>query len=186
MNKEEEIEEWRDVLGFEGRYQISNFGRLKTLTRVVIEPRRSYVRQGKIMNKYTNRDGYYRVKLYNGDASFKNESVHRLVAETFIGNPNNLPEINHIDGNPFNNHVSNLEFCTKEHNVKHAYSTGLKKRENYTGEGNACSKLKKEQVIAIREEYATGTTSYTKLAKKYNTVIGNIDFIIKRKTWADV
>lgn len=138
------------------------------------------------MNKYTNRDGYYRVKLYNGDASFKNESVHRLVAETFIGNPNNYPEINHIDGNPFNNHVSNLEFCTKEHNVKHAYDTGLKRRENYTGEGNASSKLKKEEVISMREEYATGTTSYNKLAKKYNVVMSNVYSIINYKTWSHV
>lgn len=181
MKEEEEI--WKDVPGYEGRYQVSNFGNVKTLTREVKEHRRSYIRQGKILNHYHDKDGYYKVKLYNGDASFTSPSVHRLVAETFIGNPDNLPEINHIDGDPSNNHVSNLEFCTKEHNVKHAYTTGLKKRENYTGEGNASAKLTKEDVIAMREEYATGTTSYPKLAKKYNVVMGNVWSIINRKTW---
>ena len=183
MKEKEDIEEWRDVPGYEGKYQVSNFGNVKTLTRTVTEHRRSYIRKGKVLNKYYNKDGYYKVKLYNGDASFISPSVHRLVAETFIGNPNNYAEINHIDGNPSNNYVSNLEFCTKEHNVKHAYDTGLKKKENYTGEANCMSKLTTEQVRAIREEYATGTTSYHKLSRKYNTRIGNISFIIQRKTW---
>lgn len=186
MKEKEEIEEWRPVKGYEDRYEISNFGRLKTLTRVVKEHRRSYVRKGKIMNKYSNKDGYYRVKLYNGDATFKNESVHRLVLEAFIPNPNNYLEVNHIDGNPSNNYVENLEWCSKEQNVKHAYDTGLKKKENYIGEGNKTSKLKEEDIISIREEYGTGTTSYSKLAEKYNVVMSNIWSIINRKTWSHV
>jgi len=176
-------EEWRPVKGFEDRYRISNYGNVETLTREVIEYRRIYIRKGKILNKYYNEEGYYRVKLYRGDGTFKNVSVHRLVCEAFLHNPNNYAEINHRDGNPFNNHVGNLEFCSKEQNVKHAYDTGLKKLENYTGEGNACSKLTKDQVLAIREEYSTGTTSHSKLAKKYNVVTGNIYSIIKRNTW---
>ena len=176
-------EEWRDILGYEGRYQISNFGNVKTLTREVIEPRRTYIRKGKILNKYKDKEGYYKVKLYNGDATFKSEPVHRLVGKLFIPNPNNYPQINHIDGNPSNNFVDNLEWCNNSMNTKHAYDTGLKNKKNYTGAANCMAKLTEQQVIAIREEYATGNTSYPKLAKKYNTRIGNISFIITRKTW---
>lgn len=183
----EEQEIWRDIPGYENIYQVSNFGNVKTLTRTIIDEKRvrkrTYVRQGKILNKYFSKDGYYKVKLYNGDASFFTVPVHRLVAKVFIPNMENKPQINHIDGNPSNNHYSNLEWCTNSENTKHAYTTGLKRKENYTGEANCLAKLTTEQVISMREEYATGTTSYHKLAKKYNTRIGNISFIINRQTW---
>lgn len=191
MNKKEEIEEWRDVPGYEGKYQVSNFGNVKTLTRTVTEHRRSYTRQGKILNKYYSgrKDRtakYYKVKLYNGDRTFKSVPVHRLVAEIFIGNPNNYAEINHIDGNPKNNHVSNLEFCTKEQNVKHAYDTGLKRKENYVGEACTFSKLTKEQVLSIRKEYAEGNVFQTTLGIKYNTTTTNINSIVNRNTWKHI
>jgi hypothetical protein len=181
-----EQEEWRPIKGFEDRYRISNHGNVETLTREVIEHRRTYIRKGKILNKYYGPEGYYKVKLYRGDATFKSMNVHRLVCETFLDNSNDYLEINHKDGNPSNNYVENLEWCSKEQNVKHAYDTGLKKLENYTGEGNACSKLTTDQVLAIREEYSTGTTSLNKLAKKYDVVMGNIHSIVKRNTWKHV
>lgn len=188
MKEKEEIEEWRDVPGYEGKYQVSNFGNVKTLTRIVTEHRRSYIRQGKILNKYYSGEkiGYYKVKLYNGDRTFKSAPVHRLVAEVFIGNPNNYLEINHIDGNPKNNHVSNLEFCTKEQNVKHAYDTGLKRKENYVGEACVFSKLTEEQVLAIRKEYAEGNVFQITLGRKYNTTTTNINMIVNRNTWKHV
>jgi len=185
MSRDEQQKEeiWKPIKGFEDRYQISNYGNVESLTREVTEYRRTYIRKGKILNKYYDKEGYYKVKLYKGDATFRNAPVHRLIAETFLDNSNNYKEVNHKDGNPNNNYIDNLEWCSKNQNVKHAYDTGLKKLENYTGEGNACSKLTKEQVISIREEYATGTTSLNKLAKKYSVVMGNIHSIIKRNTW---
>jgi hypothetical protein len=186
MDSKEKIEEWRDIHGYEGKYQVSNFGNVRTLTRIINEHRRSYTRRGKVLNKYYNKDGYYKVKLYNGDSSFANLSVHRLVANVFIDNPNNYAEVNHIDGDPSNNHIDNIEWCSKEQNVKHAYATGLKRRENYVGEANKCSKLKEKDIVAMREEYATGTTSYNKLARKHNVVMGNVWSIVNRKTWSHV
>jgi len=180
LNNEEEI--WKDVLNFEGRYQISNFGRVKTLTREVVEPRRKYIRQGKILNFYNNGGGYYKVKLYNGDASFVNFPVHRLVALHFIPNTENKLQVNHIDGNPSNNHHSNLEWCTNAENTKHAYATGLKARENYVGEANKVSKLNNEKVIEIRRLWREGV-SMKSLSKQFGVVIGNIDFIVHNKTW---
>lgn len=184
---EKEIEIWKDVPGYEGKYQVNNLGDVKTLTREIVEHRRKYIRQGKILNKYFSKsEGYYKVKLYNGDATFASYPVHRLVAMVFIPNPENKLQVNHIDGNPSNNHYKNLEWCTHSENVKHAYRIGLKKKENYVGEASKLSKLSAKEVIAIREEYATGTTSYSKLAKKYNTIMGNISFIVNKQTWKHV
>ena len=184
--REQEQEIWKPIKGFEDRYEISNYGNVKTLTREVVEHRRTYIRKGKILNKYYNPDGYYAIKLYKGDATFKNTTAHRLVAETFLENPNNYLEINHKDGDPSNNYIENIEWCSKEQNVKHAYDTGLKNPDNYKGESCTFSKLNTEQVLAIREEYSTGTTSLSKLAKKYDVVMGNIHSIIKRNTWKHV
>ena len=172
-----EVEIWKDIPEYEGRYQVSNLGNVKTLTRLVIEHRRTYIRNGKILNQYNDKAGYYKVKLYNGDGSFLSKGVHQLVASLFIPNPNNYPQVNHIDGNPRNNEISNLEWCSNSQNTKHAYSTGLKKIENYTGEANNWAKLTKEDVLNIRKDREMGL-SLKSLSNKYNTRIGNISFII--------
>ena len=107
-------EEWIPVVGYEGLYMVSNLGRVKSL---------NYKRTGKekILTPVTNKkdkQGYYRVPLSkNGEK--KNVLVHILVAEAFIPNPLNLPEVNHIDENTLNNNVDNLEWCTKKENANH-------------------------------------------------------------------
>jgi hypothetical protein len=78
------------------------------------------------MKPQEHRQGYLLVKLYKNGKGRKFK-IHRLVSEIYIPNPNNLPQVNHIDGDKSNNHVSNLEWCTPSHNIKHAYNTGLKK-----------------------------------------------------------
>lgn len=80
----------------------------------------------KVLKPYVSKRGYYRVKLYTVEHSAKMFQVHRLVAQAFIPNPNNLPEVNHIDGNKLNNCVDNLEWCTAKDNTKHAYENGLR------------------------------------------------------------
>ncbi len=78
------------------------------------------------MKPQEHRQGYLLVKLYK-DGKGKKFKIHRLVSEMYIPNVKNLPQVNHIDGNKTNNHVSNLEWCTPSQNIKHAYNTGLKK-----------------------------------------------------------
>lgn len=119
-------EEWRDVVGFEGIYQVSNYGRVKSLPRVV----RKGGKTGEVLTKEMqltprqDQNGYTRVYLNeNGRTRFM--PVHRLVAKAFIPNPDNKPQVNHIDGNKSNNCVSNLEWCTNSENQKHAYRIGL-------------------------------------------------------------
>ena len=108
---------WKDVLGYENLYLVSNFGRIKSL-----------YHKNKIMQVYTNQQGYSIVRLH------KNKKrtgllLHRIVAKAFIPNPNNKPEVNHIDGNKLNNCVNNLEWVTSSENTIHAYNNKLLSRD---------------------------------------------------------
>ena len=120
---------WKDIKDFEGLYQVSNLGNVKSLDRDIIDKNgkiRHY--KGQIMSgrikKGTNQ-GYVMYDLFK-DNKRKTVRLHRLVAEAFIPNPNNLPEVNHIDGNKENNTVDNLEWCTRGENIKHAYNKNLR------------------------------------------------------------
>lgn len=121
------MEEWRDVKGYEGLYQVSNYGKVRCIMfrNNIIEKK-----QIKLLKPQINKQGRVYISLYkNGHR--KNCIVHRLVAGAFLDNPQGLPEVNHIDGNPSNNFVKNLEWCTKKYNAQHAYDnnlTGLKAR----------------------------------------------------------
>lgn len=116
------VEEWRDVKGHEGLYQISSTGKVKSLYRDM-----GKILTGEIIQKGK---GYLRVELTQ-NKKVKRFLVHRLVAQAFILNPENKPEVNHIDGNTLNNNVSNLEWCTHRENIRHSWETGLneKRRE---------------------------------------------------------
>ena len=111
-------EEWRDIKGFEGKYMVSNLGRFKSL---------NYRRTGKekILEGYPDKDGYLYVQLWK-DGKVKNCRINRLVAQAFLENPQNLPEVNHKDEDKTNNRVENLEWCTTQYNIK--YGTGIKRR----------------------------------------------------------
>lgn len=113
------METWRDIIGFESLYQVSNLGRVRSHDRVVPYPRGQRgiaVKKGKILSPKTTQTGYYEVVLIDETGSRHSKRVHRLVAEAFISNPFNLPYINHIDEDKKNNIVSNLEWCTPKHN----------------------------------------------------------------------
>jgi hypothetical protein len=115
------MEEWKDIDGFEGLYQVSNIGRVRSLNHETNG--KKYI--GKVLStKVTS--GYPTVLLSNG-AKKTLCRVHRLVARTFIENPTKLPEVNHLDGNKNNNCVENLEWCTSRENKIHAWVTGLTK-----------------------------------------------------------
>lgn len=119
-------EVWRNINGYEGYYQISNIGRVKSLERRRYNGSGYYVQKVKILRQSITTTGYIKVEL-SKEGTKKSMKVHRLVAIAFIENPENKPDVNHKDGNPFNNNLSNLEWCTESENLNHAVKIGLKK-----------------------------------------------------------
>lgn len=112
-------EEWKDIPGYEGLYQASNLGRVKSLDRIVVyKDGRMRTYKGRILSPGAVRGGYQAV-LLSKNASYESKAVHRLVAEAFIPNPEKLPEINHRDRDVTNNNVTNLEWCTRLYNANH-------------------------------------------------------------------
>ena len=122
---------WKDIAGYEGLYQISNKGRVKSLNRLVKDTTRDRVQKikGRILKYCDNGKGYKMVYL-NKNRERKNYYVHRLVAETFIPNPKQLPEVNHKDLNKANNKISNLEWITELDNKRHYRMTEIAKIRN--------------------------------------------------------
>ena len=121
------MEEWRDIEGYEGLYQVSNMGRVRSL---------NYMHTGKIreISQRTKKTGYQDVLLHK-NGKRKLWSVHRLVATAFIPNPDNKPEVDHIDTNPSNNNVDNLRWVTSLEN-RHNPITLQHRRENVAGQNN--------------------------------------------------
>lgn len=120
---------WKDIKQYEGYYQVSSDGRVRSLDRYVPAKNDSIKLCRGVERYLADKDGYRTINLYkhreNGKKNGKHYMVHRLVAEAFIPNLENKPEVNHKDGNKSNNSISNLEWVTKSENVRHAYATGL-------------------------------------------------------------
>lgn len=120
----------KDVLGYEGLYQVSDEGDVISLDRVVHGYRGPYVRRGKKLSPGKRPGGYLMVCLCK-DGEERIYAVHRLVAEAFIDNPDDLPEVNHIDENPSNNHVENLEWCTRQYNIEYSKARPILQIDSY-------------------------------------------------------
>lgn len=161
---------WRP-LSFDGDYDISDQGFVVSHKRATPFP---------MVPKKDHR-GYYRVSV--SPVSKKGKSrIHRLVASTFIPNPDQLPEVNHKDGVKTNNRVGNLEWVTHRRNMEHASEIDLLSR----GEGKKDAKLNEQKVVEIRGKYATGNYSMREIAKEYGVSMPTIRFIINRWKWRKV
>ena len=123
-------EEWRSVRGYEGIYEVSNIGRIRSLITL-------YASKPKILIQTVGKRGYCTVQLRDGYTGVT-KTTHRLVAEAFVPNIQGLECVNHIDGDKENNHMDNLAWCTHAENLQHAYDTNLRKTRKvaqYTLEG---------------------------------------------------
>lgn len=174
---------WKDIAGYEGMYQVSSMGRVRSLDRVVDYRRCISNRRGKIIAGGVNRDGYSTVNL-SKDGVRKFKSVHRLVCDAFHEAVPGHNVTNHKDGNKLNNCAANLEHSTYSKNTQHAFDTGLQKPER--GEVNGNSKLTTERVLEIRRKYETGKYSKPCLAKDYEVTRQQIGHIVSKKHWTHI
>jgi hypothetical protein len=132
---------WKDINGYEGMYQISNLGRVKSLARIVERQNNHdlFVRE-RILTNGTYLNGYKYARLHRGGQT-KNELIHRLVASAFIENKENLPFVNHKDETKDNNVINNLEWCTREYNMNYGTCRArIKKNVDLIKRGNAIKK----------------------------------------------
>lgn len=125
MNYNKINEIWKPIKGYEDFYEISSFGRVKSLDRLTSNSFGTFVRKGKLLKTSIDRNGYKYVLLTDGNKKRKNLKIHRLVALNFIDNPLSKPFVNHIDGDKLNNDIRNLEWCTPLENTTHAIENGL-------------------------------------------------------------
>lgn len=120
-------EEWRDIPEFNGVYMISNRGRLLSKQRVINHRNSQRLLKEKVLKTIINKKGYVEYQITHNSKHY-NRLAHRLVAEAFIPRVEGKPMINHINGVKTDNRVENLEWCTNQENILHAYRTGLIKK----------------------------------------------------------
>ena len=121
------MEIWKDIEGYEGLYQVSNEGRVKSLSRVIVKGNKTITTKEKILKQGEVGKGYLQVCLYSNSV-FKHCLIHRLVAKTFLPNLDNKPCVGHSDCNPKNNNVKNLYWCTYEENNNHIITKARKEK----------------------------------------------------------
>jgi hypothetical protein len=174
------MEVWKDIQGYEGLYQVSNLGRVKSLEKSI--PHLGYYRKvkEKVLSGTMSNYGYLVYKL-GGKIKGKKIYGHRLVAQTFLPNNENKPFVNHINGIKTDNRIENLEWCTQLENVDHAYKFGL--MDNY-GEKNPMSKI--TESIAKEIKYGHKNLNQTEIAKLYNMKQNSISQIINGIRWKKI
>lgn len=166
-------EVWKDVKDFEGLYQVSSLGNVKRLVskRVLNE---------RFIGRFFDKDGYVK-RILSKEGINYNFREHRLVASTFIENPENKPTVNHINGIKTDNRVENLEWNTQLENKQHAVNSGL---TNLKGINHPKCKLTEKQVFEIREIGFSQTRTY--LSKKYGVSRNSIFGIITGRYWSHI
>lgn len=177
---------WKDIVGYEGLYQISNDGEVKSVARRSSK----YSNKGtittriiklRILKPSTTR-GYFHISLSKNGISRK-KMIHRLVAETFIENINK-PEVNHINGIKTDNRVENLEWCTRKENARHAKENGLYNSEKGVDRYNV--RFGEKEVLEIRKKYEPRIYTMPMLAKEYKVSKSCIQGILERTSWKHI
>lgn len=165
------IEEiWKDIFDYDGLYQVSNLGRVKSF----------HKNKEMILKSFKNRCGYHQVDLFKNKKG-KTITNHSLVMQMFrLEEKFNYTEINHIDGNKENNSVYNLEWCTRSYNIKHAYENGLKSSKD---ENNSNAKINKKIASIIRIAYKNKYFTQKELSELFDINTRSISNVILYKTW---
>jgi len=169
------IEVWKDIPEWEGLYQASTFGRIKSLDRFIAVGRW----KSSILKLIIGNRGYYKVILANKSIK-KTYDIHKLIALTFIINPHNYPCINHKNGIKTDNKLENLEWCSYSQNTIHAYKNGLNKK----GELHYKAKITEKQAIDIITKYQSKKYTFKMLGIEYGVHLSTIAYIINGKNWS--
>jgi hypothetical protein len=177
------MEVWKDVNGFEGLYQVSNLGRVKSLERFVVNwAGTNSLRKQKFLSIRKSKLGYLDVKLCKDSIKYPLR-VHRLVAMAFIPNTDKKTQVNHINGIKTDNRVENLEWVTGSENKIHAFRTGLQKPNFGTIAG--AKKLTESDVIRIRSgEF--GNLPQKEIAKIFSVSQITISRVLSKKRWPHI
>lgn len=177
-------ENWKDLVGYEGYYQVSDKGRVRTVDRVLVKSNGvKQPRKGKVSKLGSDKNGYNTIILWKqGKGTFSR--VCRLVAITFIHNAENKPTVNHKNGIRNDDRVDNLEWMTHSENSQHSFDTGLQYNEQ--GEKHHGSKLTEEDVLFIRKSYEDKTHNQMELARMFGLHQPQISRIIHRKRWKHI
>jgi hypothetical protein len=177
---EETVQDKIEIQGYEGLYSVTSDGRVWS------HPKGTNTKNGRWLS--LDNSGRYPVVGLMKDGKKKRHSVHRLVAQAYVLNPNNLPQVNHINGNRTDNRAENLEWVTSSENRIHAWNTGLqvatedhKASARKAGYGRRLFSM--EQAEDIRAAYASGDMNQYELAAQYNTSQAVINGIVLNKTY---
>lgn len=174
-----------DIRGYEGYYQVSNYGNVRSLDRVIVEKTgKTQTLKGRVLKQRINCSGYSEVGLRrNGNRATL--AIHKLVAQAFISNPNNKPTVNHLNGIKTDNNISNLEWATYSENLSHAYKAGLRTPVliKDVGQKNYKRKLKPEQVVEIKRLLAAGNLTHREIATQFSVATSTITEINIGRRW---
>lgn len=177
---------WKPIEGYEVSYMISNLGSIKSLARKYRSGanylRIAYTRDI-ILKPSISRNGYKRTRLYK-DGDGVSHNIHRLVAMTFIDNPDGKPTVNHKNGIKTDNRTVNLEWNTFSENQTHGYRMGLNKGPR--GELCGHAKLTEKDVREIRRRYKEGGIFQRELGEEYGITRSSIGAIVRRKSWKHI
>lgn len=158
-------EVWKEINGYDN-YLVSNFGNIKSIKRNLI------------LKQYTLKNGYQSITLCQLGEK-RTLSIHRLVCQSFLLNPENKEQVNHIDGNKLNNNITNLEWCTHSENQLHSIKSGLR---TTNGIKNSQSKLTEESVLKILNDKRL----YKEISIEYNISIPTISDIKRGYSWTHI
>lgn len=181
----EETEIWKPIPGYEGYYEVSSYGRVRSVDRTIRTASGELRRHvGQILKFEVDKDNYRRVGLFRGGLRSR-QRVHRLVALVFCGKPSEGQEVRHLDGDPANNRVENLRWGSQSENRQDSVAHGTSVHF-LPGQGHPSSKLSANQVREIRELYATRDIPQWQIGERFGIARGTVSNIVRRKAWKHI
>jgi hypothetical protein len=175
-----------DIQGYKGYYQVSNYGNVRSLDRVITEQTgKTQTLKGRILKPHTNSSGYYQINL-NKNGIRTTFAIHQLVAQAFLDNRSSKPTVNHINGIKTDNNVNNLEWATYSENLEHAYRNRLRRavKTNEVASKNYKRKLTEQQVREIKLLIAAKSPTLKQIANQYDVGRSTIGSIKSGRNWS--